>query len=183
MTKPFQADAFVFFGATGYLAYKMIFPALQAMVRSGRLDVPLFGVAKAWWKLDDLRERARKSLIEHEGYVGKHSLKHRGKRKWRKHVADVVERLTIAFEPGYVVIGGGNAKKLDHLPGSARRGKNADAFTGGFRMWPTESPEPQALAATTYLDLSRWVASHDRPLTARAQAPVPAHEAIRVRNS
>ena len=54
-----RSDAFVFFGATGDLAYKKIFPALQAMIRRGHLDVPVIGVAKAGWTLEQLRARAR----------------------------------------------------------------------------------------------------------------------------
>jgi glucose-6-phosphate 1-dehydrogenase len=50
-----HSDALVFFGATGDLAYKKIFPALQAMVKRGRLDVPVIGVAKAGWGVDELR--------------------------------------------------------------------------------------------------------------------------------
>ncbi|HVC79514.1 MAG TPA: glucose-6-phosphate dehydrogenase [Chloroflexota bacterium] len=61
------ADALVFFGATGDLAYKQIFPALQAMVRHGHLKVPVIGVAKAGWNLEQLKERARTSLEEHGG--------------------------------------------------------------------------------------------------------------------
>src|SRR5438270_4531733 len=61
------ADAFVFFGATGDLAYKQIFPALQGLVRRGQLDMPVVGVAKAGWGLDQLVERARASLTEHGG--------------------------------------------------------------------------------------------------------------------
>ncbi|MFN8178405.1 MAG: glucose-6-phosphate dehydrogenase [bacterium] len=68
MTPP-HSDAFVFFGATGDLAYKKIFPALQSMVRRGHLDVPIIGVAKAGWTVDRLRERARASLEEHGGGV------------------------------------------------------------------------------------------------------------------
>jgi glucose-6-phosphate 1-dehydrogenase len=64
-----RSDALVFFGATGDLAYKKIFPALQAMVQRGRLDVPVIGVAKAGWNLEQLRERARASLAEHGGGV------------------------------------------------------------------------------------------------------------------
>jgi len=62
-----HSDALVFYGATGDLAYKKIFPALQAMVRRGSLNVPVIGVAKAGWGLDQLKERARKSLEEHGG--------------------------------------------------------------------------------------------------------------------
>jgi glucose-6-phosphate 1-dehydrogenase len=62
-----HSDAFVFFGATGDLAYKKIFPALQAMVKRGHLDVPIIGVAKAGWTLDQFRARARESVEGHGG--------------------------------------------------------------------------------------------------------------------
>src|SRR3989454_11301231 len=62
-----HSDALVFFGATGDLAYKKIFPALQAMVKRGHLNVPVIGVAKAGWKLDQLRERAHDSVEKHGG--------------------------------------------------------------------------------------------------------------------
>jgi glucose-6-phosphate 1-dehydrogenase len=62
-----KADALVFFGATGDLAYKKIFPALQAMIKRGNLDVPVIGVAKAGWNLDQLKARARDSLEKHGG--------------------------------------------------------------------------------------------------------------------
>jgi glucose-6-phosphate 1-dehydrogenase len=62
-----HSDALVFFGATGDLAYKKIFPALQAMVKRGNLKVPVVGVAKAGWNLDRLRARARESLEKHGG--------------------------------------------------------------------------------------------------------------------
>jgi glucose-6-phosphate 1-dehydrogenase len=69
MTPPPRSDALVFFGATGDLAYKKIFPALQAMIRRGHLDAPIIGVARPGWSLDRLRERARASLVEHGGGV------------------------------------------------------------------------------------------------------------------
>jgi glucose-6-phosphate 1-dehydrogenase len=62
-----HSDAFVFFGATGDLAYKKIFPALQAMVKRGHLNVPVIGVAKAGWTLDQFRARAHDSLEKHGG--------------------------------------------------------------------------------------------------------------------
>jgi glucose-6-phosphate 1-dehydrogenase len=62
-----HSDALVFFGATGDLAYKKIFPSLQAMVKRGHLNVPVIGVAKAGWNLDQLRARARDSLEHHGG--------------------------------------------------------------------------------------------------------------------
>jgi glucose-6-phosphate 1-dehydrogenase len=65
--KPPVSDALVFFGATGDLAYKKIFPALQSMVKRGNLDCPVIGVAKSGWKVEQLRDRARASLTEHGG--------------------------------------------------------------------------------------------------------------------
>jgi glucose-6-phosphate 1-dehydrogenase len=62
-----HSDALVFFGATGDLAYKKIFPALQAMVKRGALTVPVIGVAKAGWNLDQLKARAKDSLEQHGG--------------------------------------------------------------------------------------------------------------------
>src|SRR5258708_34647857 len=67
MTDQVQSDALVFFGATGDLAYKQIFPALQAMIRHRHLDVPIIGVAGRPWTTDQLRDQARKSLEEHGG--------------------------------------------------------------------------------------------------------------------
>jgi len=61
------SDALVFFGATGDLAYKQIFPALQQMVLHGELNVPVIGVAKAGWTLEQLQQRAHASLSEHGG--------------------------------------------------------------------------------------------------------------------
>jgi len=63
------SDALVFFGATGDLAYKKIFPSLQAMVKHGHLNVPVIGVAKAGWNLDQLKARAQDSLEKHGGGV------------------------------------------------------------------------------------------------------------------
>lgn len=62
-----HSDAFVFFGATGDLAFKKIFPALQSMIRRGKLNVPVIGVAKAGWGLEQFRARAKASLEAHGG--------------------------------------------------------------------------------------------------------------------
>src|SRR5438477_9982256 len=62
-----QSDALVFYGVTGDLAFKKIFPALQAMVRRGHLDVPVVGVARSPWTIDQFRQRVRDSLEQHGG--------------------------------------------------------------------------------------------------------------------
>ncbi|MEO8742821.1 MAG: glucose-6-phosphate dehydrogenase [Lysobacteraceae bacterium] len=61
-----HSDAFVFFGATGDLAYKKIFPALQAMIKHGGLDIPIIGMARAGWTVEQLRERARDSIEKND---------------------------------------------------------------------------------------------------------------------
>jgi len=65
--KNLESDAFVFFGATGDLAYQQIFPALQAMIAQGHFDMPIIGVAKPAWSLEQLRARAQESLEKHGG--------------------------------------------------------------------------------------------------------------------
>jgi len=75
----------------------------------------------------------RKSTFE--DYVGVRGLIKHGKRKWRRYVTDVVQRLMAALEPEDVVLGGGNVRKLKKLPPKTRAGDNANAFLGGFRLW------------------------------------------------
>ncbi|WP_112359792.1 ROK family protein [Agrobacterium cavarae] len=76
--------------------------------------------------------RKRKS---YEHYVSEAYREKKGHKKWQKRVFDVVEALTDALEPDYVVIGGGNVEKLDSLPPKCRKGDNTLAFEGGFRLW------------------------------------------------
>jgi polyphosphate glucokinase len=71
----------------------------------------------------------------YEEYVGRAGLERRGKKQWRRDVADVVARLIAALEPDDTVLGGGNVKKLEALPPHCRAGDNANAFRGGFRLW------------------------------------------------
>jgi len=75
-----------------------------------------------------------------ESYVGEAGLELRGKKRWRQDVVDVIERLSAALEPDYVVLGGGNADKLRELPPNVRLGDNANAFVGGFRLWDPDAP-------------------------------------------
>ena len=71
----------------------------------------------------------------YEDYVGRRGLERNGKKKWRRDVADVVGRLTLALEAEDLVLGGGNSKHLKKLPKGARRCTNADAIKGGYRLW------------------------------------------------
>ena len=71
----------------------------------------------------------------YEEYVGVAGLKRLGRKKWRRHVFDVVERLNNALEADYVVLGGGNVNRIKNLPPATRRGNNRNAFIGGFRLW------------------------------------------------
>lgn len=82
----------------------------------------------------------------YEDYVGLRGLERLGKRKWRRYVADVVARLIAALHPDDIVLGGGNAKKLKEIPPGCRLGNNANAFTGGFRLWETEGQRGTANA-------------------------------------
>ena len=75
-----------------------------------------------------------------EEYAGEAALVRRGKKRWREDVADVIETLSAALEPDYLVLGGGNASKLKDLPPNARLGDNENAFVGGFRVWDSDAP-------------------------------------------
>jgi polyphosphate glucokinase len=80
----------------------------------------------------------------YEDYVGRRGLEKRGKKKWRREVASVVECMATALEPDDIVLGGGNSKKLKELPAHARLGDNANAFVGGFRLWHEGNEKPAA---------------------------------------
>jgi predicted NBD/HSP70 family sugar kinase len=86
----------------------------------------------------------RKRTIEY--YVGKRGLKRFGRKKWRRHVEEIVGRIIAALKPDDVVMGGGNVKELNQLPPGARAGANANAFLGGFRLWEAETARPQSSA-------------------------------------
>jgi polyphosphate glucokinase len=78
----------------------------------------------------------------YEDYVGIRGLERWGKKKWRRHVADVVALLSAALEPDDIVLGGGNVKKLKELPPGCRAGDNPNAFRGGFRLWEDKDRQP-----------------------------------------
>jgi polyphosphate glucokinase len=86
----------------------------------------------------------------YEDYVGNRGLERIGKKRWRKLVEDVVDRLVAALEPEDVVIGGGNVIYMKKLPKGCRAGNNAHAFIGGFRMWNDEL-EDRGLRASAKL--------------------------------
>ena len=73
----------------------------------------------------------------YEDYVGERGLERLGKKRWRRHVAAVVELLAAALRPDEVVLGGGNVRLLHALPADSRAVTNANAFIGGFRLWST----------------------------------------------
>jgi polyphosphate glucokinase len=75
----------------------------------------------------------------YEDYLGKRGLERLGRNKWQKNVFQVVAQLRQAVQADDVVLGGGNAKKLDNLPPGVRLGSNNNAFIGGFRMWQDET--------------------------------------------
>jgi polyphosphate glucokinase len=111
-----------------YAGKKMLFLGLgtglgSAMIREGVL-IPM--------ELAHLPYRHGKT---YEQVVGDAGMRRLGKRAWRKHVARIVRLFIAALEVDYVVLGGGNALRLDELPPHARLGSNAHAFKGGFRLW------------------------------------------------
>jgi polyphosphate glucokinase len=83
----------------------------------------------------------------YESYVGNEALLKQGKKKWRRDVADVVARLTVALEPDEVVLGGGNSRELKELPPKCRVVDNRNAFVGGFRLWDNAN-QPRSMTAT-----------------------------------
>lgn len=95
----------------------------SAMVRNGVL-IPM-----------ELAHLPYKHGWTYEEYVGEAGMYRIGQRAWRQEVADITELLIAAFEVDYVVLGGGNSKRLKKLPPLTRLGDNANAFKGGFRMW------------------------------------------------
>ena len=81
----------------------------------------------------------------YEDYVGRAGLKRHGKKKWRRHVADVVEYLITELQPDDTVIGGGNVAKLQTPPTHCRKGDNTNAFRGGFALWAKRDVLPPKL--------------------------------------
>jgi polyphosphate glucokinase len=77
--------------------------------------------------------------MSYEDYLGLRGVESLGKKRWRLMVEDITVRLRKALQVDYVVIGGGNSKKLNRLPPGARLGSNQNAFVGGFRMWDNAS--------------------------------------------
>jgi polyphosphate glucokinase len=83
----------------------------------------------------------------YEDYIGKAGMKRSGKKKWRKHVHDVIDRFRQALNVEDVVLGGGNAKLMRSLPKGVRLGANANAFLGGYRLWDDARRSSRASAA------------------------------------
>jgi predicted NBD/HSP70 family sugar kinase len=111
-----------------YKGGRMLFLGLgtglgSAMIANGMLE-PM-----------ELAHLTYKNGKTYEDYLGRRGLERLGKKKWRQHVAKIVKKLKVALEADYVVLGGGNIKKLKKLPAGARLGSNENAFSGGFRMW------------------------------------------------
>jgi polyphosphate glucokinase len=104
-----------------------------------------------------------------EDYVGIRGLKKFGKKKWRKHVADVVRRLIAALEPDDVVLGGGNIHKLKCLPPGCRAGDNDNAFLGGFRMWEEAGARQSSARARPLLKQRKETKAFVQAETKKAQ--------------
>jgi polyphosphate glucokinase len=114
----------------GYQGGKMLFVGLGTGLGA---TVIMDGVIEP---LELGRFHYKKRTFEH--YIGAQAVKRLGRKKWQRHVEEILERLVMALKPGDVVLGGGNAKKLKPLPAGTRLGDNALAFLGGFRLWERE---------------------------------------------
>ena len=102
----------------------------SAMVIDGRLE-PM-----------ELGHLPYKKGLTYEAYVGEAGLKRLGRKKWEKEVLAIVKVLSEALEPDYIVLGGGNVRKLKVLPPRAERGDNRNAILGGLRLWESEESAP-----------------------------------------
>ena len=80
----------------------------------------------------------------YENHLGEHGRRRLGNRKWRAKVAEAVKEFRDALLPEDIVLGGGNAERLKRLPPHTRRGENAAAFVGGFRLWEAQRPGSSA---------------------------------------
>jgi polyphosphate glucokinase len=87
-----------------------------------------------------------------EDYLGEQGRKRLGNKKWRKQVLKAVTQLSTVLEADYVVLGGGNAKRLKRLPPNSRLGNNHNAFVGGLRLWQHGDDPPVVMPATTRRD-------------------------------
>jgi polyphosphate glucokinase len=121
-----------------YLGGKMLFLGLGTGIGAA---VVMDGVVEP---LEVGRFRYKKRTLE--DYVGARGRKRLGKKKWQREVEKVVARFVEVLKPSDVVLGGGNAKKLDPLPPGTRLGDNAFAFLGGFRLWEPEATWPRPAA-------------------------------------
>ena len=112
----------------------------------------------------------------YEDYLGARGLARLGAARWRRHVLSVIGLLRAAVEPERVVVGGGNAKRLRRLPDGVELGSNADAFTGGFRLWEGPRPGPTvaeaAHAPTPRYARARGVVAARRDARRRSAAPL-----------
>jgi predicted NBD/HSP70 family sugar kinase len=103
----------------------------------------------------------------YESYLGNRALLKKGKKQWRRHVADVVVRLVAALEPDEVVLGGGNVKELKTLPPKCRAGDNRNAFRGGFQLW--EASEPALSGTQLPSDSSKGKGTGNGHITSRSK--------------
>jgi polyphosphate glucokinase len=128
--------------------------AMQALgsYRGGKMLFLGFGTGLgAAMILDDVLEPMEIGRLHYkkhtlEYYVGDRARKRLGRKRWQREVEKIVARLIEVLRPTDVVLGGGNAKKLDPLPPGTRLGDNAFAFLGGFRLWDQEAGRPRAHA-------------------------------------
>jgi hypothetical protein len=104
----------------------------------------------------ELAHLTHKKGKTYEDYLGLRGLKRLGKKKWRRQVTKIVEKLKTALEADYVVLGGGNIKKLNKLPPGTRLGNNENAFLGGFRIWADSQTGSNSKTLDSHVPMLRY---------------------------
>jgi len=112
----------------------------------------------------------------YEDYLGLRGLKRMGKKKWRRYVVRIVEELQKALEADYVVLGGGNVKKIKTLPAKTRLGANGNAFVGGYRLWSAK----QGAGTNAFGRVVTKSSGRSQSIRQATQfAPVPSENSVR----
>ena len=170
-----HSDALVFFGATGDLAYKKIFPALQAMARRGELDVPVIGVAKAGWTLDQLRARAQESVEKYGGLdraafadlSGRASatstattgIRRPSRRFGARSAAPPTLRTTSRFRRRCSGPSSNSSRNQDAHEGPGSSSRNRSARTSSRRAAESDSARHASSSATSSASITTWASA------------------------
>jgi polyphosphate glucokinase len=115
----------------------------------------------------------------YEDYIGQRGLDLLGKKKWREEVIKVIDTFRTALQPDYIVLGGGNARRMKDLPADVRLGDNANAFLGGFRLWEAETASADSGQEVTEVAVAISGAATGFPRNEEASSPSTSEEEAR----